>query len=95
MVLTSRCQEVALRKMKHYLRTGFGVSAEHLLCDLLNNPGGLGQGNGGGPTSFHCLMLPLEKAYEKETGHRVAYTNPYSSRIFFQWLIFDTSAVSS
>ena len=47
------CHEVALRKMKHFLCTGFGVSAEYLLWDLLNNPGGLGQGNGGGPTSFH------------------------------------------
>ena len=32
-------------------------------------------------------MLPLEKAYERETGHGVAYTNPDSSRHFFQWLI--------
>ena len=32
-------------------------------------------------------MLPLEKAYEYETGHGVAYTNPDSSRKFFQWLV--------
>ena len=57
------------------------------MWDLVNNPGGLGQGNGGGPTSFHSLMLPLEKAYENETGRGVEYTNPDSSRQFFQWLI--------
>ena len=73
--------------MKHFIRTGFGISEEYLIWDLINNPGGLGQGNGGGPTSFHSLMLPLEKAYEAETGHGVAYTNPDSSRKFFQWLI--------
>ena len=32
-------------------------------------------------------MLPLEKAYEIETGHGVAYTNPDSSRQLFQWII--------
>ena len=32
-------------------------------------------------------MLPLEKAYESETGHGVKYTNPDSSRFFFQLLI--------
>ena len=81
------CHALALRKMKHHIRTGFGISEEYLMWDMLNNPGGLGQGNGGGPTSFHSLMLPLEKAYEMETGHGVHYTNPDSSRKFFQWLI--------
>ena len=46
------CHARALRKMKHFLRTGFGVSAEHLVWDILNNPGGLGQGNGGGRPVF-------------------------------------------
>ena len=32
-------------------------------------------------------MLSLEKTYESETGHGVAYTNPDSSRQLFQWLI--------
>ena len=73
--------------MKHFIRTGFGISEEYLIWDLINNPGGLGQGNGGGPTSFHSLMLPLEKSYEAETGHGVAYTNPDSSRHSFQWSI--------
>ena len=54
---------------------------------MINNPGGLGQGNGGVPTSCHSLMLPLEKVYEYETGHGVEYTNPNASRRFFQWLM--------
>lgn len=53
------CHAAALIKMRHFLRTGFGVSMEYLIWDLIHNPGGLGQGNGGGPTSFHSLMLPL------------------------------------
>jgi len=76
------CHAAALRKMRHFLRTGFGISLEYLIWDSLNNPGGLEQGNGGGTTSFHTLMLMLEKAYESETGHGVAYTNIDSSRIF-------------
>ena len=81
------CHAKALRKMRHFLRTGFGFSLEFLLWSLFNNPVGLGQGNGGGPTSFHSLMVSLEKAYESETGHWVDYTNPDPSRQFFQWLI--------
>ena len=73
------CHASALRKMRYFLRTSFGVSTEHLMWDLVNNPGGMGQGNGGGPSSFHSLMLPLEKAYENETGHGVEYTNTDSS----------------
>ena len=42
------CHATALRKMRHFLCTGFGVSLEFLLWNLFNNPGGLGQGNGGG-----------------------------------------------
>lgn len=55
-----------ISKKKHYLRTGFGISVEYLVRDMLNNPGGLGQGNGGGATSFHSLMLPLENAYKNK-----------------------------
>ena len=41
------CHAAALM-MRHFLRTDFGVSMEYLIWDLINNPGGLGQGNGGG-----------------------------------------------
>ena len=57
------------------------------MWDLINNPGGLGQGNGGEPARYYSLMLPLEKVYEYETNHGVEYTNPDSSRRFFPWLI--------
>ena len=32
-------------------------------------------------------MLPLEKAYESETGRGVEYSNPDKTRRFFQWLV--------
>ena len=32
-------------------------------------------------------MLVLEKSYEKETGNRVEYFNPDTTRQFCQWLV--------
>ena len=81
------CHAAILRHIKHHIRTGFGISKNTLQWDETNNNGGLGQGNGGASVSWHSHMLPLEKAYERETGNGVAYTNPDSSRNFFQWLV--------
>ena len=57
------CHAIALRKMRHFIRTWFEISEEYLIWDCINNPGRLGKDNGEGPTRFHSLMLPLEKAY--------------------------------
>jgi len=81
------CHAAVLKKLRHFIRTGFGISEDYLIWDCINNPGGLGQGNVSGAPEFHSMMLPLEKNYESETGHEVAYTNPDSSKRFFQWLI--------
>ena len=81
------CHAATLRKMRHYLRTGFGISEEYLQGDKTSNPGGLGQGNGGACVSWHSHMLTLEKAYERETGHSVTYNNPDNTRTFCQWLV--------
>ena len=81
------CHARTLRQMEHMLRTGFGVSAGSIKWDATTNPGGIGQGNGAGPVSFHSHMLPLEQAYEEETGQHVEYSNPDSTRLFSQWLI--------
>ena len=37
---------------------------------------------GGASVSWHSHMLPLEKAYEMETGHGVEYSNPDNTRNF-------------
>ena len=81
------CYAAALRKMRHYLRTGFGISQEYLQGDELSNPGGLVQGNECVCVSWHSHMLTLEKAYEQEMGHRVTYNNPDNTRSFCQWLV--------
>ena len=81
------CHAIALRKMKHKIRTGFGISSSFLQWDKKCNSGGIGQGNGGASTSWHSHMLPLEKAYEAETGRGVEYSNPDKTRRFFQWLV--------
>ena len=47
----------------------------------------IGQGNGGGLVSWHSHMLPLEIAYSNETGQKVDFSNPDSTRTFSQWLI--------
>ena len=70
------CHAKAVRKMKHYLRTGFGISKEHIKWNEECNPGGLGKGHGGASVSWHSHMIILEKEYEKETGHNVTYDNP-------------------
>ena len=70
--------------MEHVLRTGFGISEGSIKWDATANPGGIGQGNGAGPVSWHSHMLPLEQAYEEETGQPVDYSNPDSTRLFSQ-----------
>ena len=81
------CHAASLRKMKHLIRTGFGISEEHLQWNEENDAGGLGQGNGGASVSCHSHMLPLETSYEAKTGQGVEYTNPGNTIHFFQWLV--------
>ena len=76
------CHARTLREMEHVLMTGFGISEGSIKWDEKANSGGIGQGNGTGPVSFHSHMLPLEQVYEEETGQRVDYKNPDSSRLF-------------
>ena len=73
------CHAKTLRDMKHHIMTSFGISKETILWDQESNPGGLGQGNGGGCVSWHSQMLILEKCVE--------YDNPDSTRKFRQWLV--------
>lgn len=54
---------------------------------MFQNLGGLGQGNGAGPSSWHSHCLVLVKAYEIMTNERVTFQNPQSRRKFIQWLV--------
>ena len=81
------CHAKTLRDMKHHVRTSFGISKEPIQWDQESNPGGLGQGNGGGCVSWNSQMLILEDAYEATTDQTVDYTNPDDTRKFRQWLV--------
>ena len=68
--------------MKHYIRTGYGISELYIMWTITQNLGGLGQGNGAGPVSWHSHMLPLIKAYKSLVDDSVQYKNPDGSRMF-------------
>ena len=57
------CHARVLRQMRHQIRTGFGISEDYIEWSEEENIGGIGQGNGGGPPSWHSHMLLLEIAY--------------------------------
>ena len=81
------CHAKVLRNMKHYIRTSYGISEGHIIWDKINNIGGLGQGNGAGPASWHSHMLVLVYIYEQMTSHRVRFTDPNCVEHFSQWLV--------
>lgn len=81
------CHAMALRLMKHYIRTGYGISELYILWSITQNLGGIGQGNGAGPISRHTHMLPLIEAYEELVGESVKITNPDQTVMFEKWLI--------
>ena len=73
-----------LRRTKHHIRIGFGISTDTLQWDIHTNNGGLVQGNGGGASvSWHSHMIALERAYQRETGEGVEYSNPDNTHQFF------------
>ena len=47
------CHAKTLRKMKHHIRTNFGISKDTIQWDQKSNPGGLGKYNGGSYVSWH------------------------------------------
>ena len=81
------CHAKVLRLMKHRIRTGFGISEESIFWTEFQNLGGIGQGNGAGPISWHSHCLVLVIAYKIMTNERVVFTNPDSSKKFIQWLV--------
>ena len=81
------CHAIILSKIKHHIRTSFGIFKDTILWDIDSNPGVLGQGNGGGHVSWYSQMLILEHTYEGLTEHKVEYNNPDATRKFGQWLV--------
>ena len=81
------CDAEALRLMKHAVRTSFGVSQDIIVRDGKNRLGGIGQGSGNGPMSWHSHMLALIDAYEAKVPHRAFFNSPDKSIILEQWLV--------
>lgn len=76
-----------LRGMKHQIRTGFGISEESIEWDPTQNIGGLGQGNGSGPPSWHSHCLPLESSYKSMTDNKIEFTTASGLLKLKQWLV--------
>ena len=81
------CHAKVLRLIEHRIQTGFGISKDSISWSLIQNLGGLGQGNGAGPPSWHSHCLVLTVAYELMTDERVNFNNPTSEKKFVQWLV--------
>ena len=81
------CHANAVRRMRHRVRTAAGLSKGEITWDAVVNHGGIGQGNGAGPQSYHSQLLPQVEAYEALTNQDLKFSNPDGSLNFFQWLL--------
>ena len=73
--------------MWHKVRTAAGILEGAIKWDEVVNHGGIGQGNGAGPQSYHSQLLPQVEAYEAMTDQGLRFSNPDGTLNFFQWLI--------
>ena len=73
------CHAKVLRLMEHRIRTGFGISEGHIVWSIIQNLGGIGQGNGAGPPRWHSHCLVLAIAYEVMTDEQVEFKCPNST----------------
>ena len=80
------CHARVQNQMKHFVKTKAGVSKEYFQASALLNIGGLGQGNGGGPISWHSHMEPLLQAYAQDNPG-FSFTDPTSTLSFLQWIV--------
>ena len=90
----------AQRKMRHYIKTGTGVSTGYItfsmvmkslivggIIILLQGPiGGVGQGGGGSPIIWLAILLMLIEAYKK-TNEGVQIKNPITGDVVKYWII--------
>ena len=74
---TAVCHAKAVRQMKHRVRTAFGISQEYITWDKFVNPGGIGQGNGAGPSIWVAVSTPLLEMM-RSAGHGVKFSKPLS-----------------
>ena len=81
------CHARTVRLMKHRVRTAAGLSVDSITWSKEVDPGGVGQGNGAGPQSYHGQLLPQVLAYEQIANQGVAFVNPQGTKTFYQWLI--------
>ena len=80
------CQAEALRKMKHAIKTTYGIS-ETISADNENKLGGIGQGSSEGPVSWHSQMLALIDSYEELIPHREFFKSHDKTLQISQWLV--------
>ena len=59
------CHAKVLNQMKHFVKTANGISQDFIQASAQLPLAGCGQGNWGGPISWHAHMEPLLEAYSK------------------------------
>ena len=80
------CHARVLNSMKHYIKTANGISSEYIQASPLLPFSGCGQGNGGGPISWHAHMEPLIKAYANH-NKGFSFKDPADLVNFLQWVV--------
>ena len=80
------CLARVLNQMKHHAQTANGISEAFIQACARLNLGGAGQGNGGGPISWHSHMEPLLLAYTKLNAG-FSFEDPTQLLQFVQWIV--------
>ena len=81
------CHATTVRQMVHKVKTATGLSEGSIMWDPKSNPGGIGQGSGAGPQSYHSHLLIKAAAYETLTDRNLQFKSPDGTDIFTQWLV--------
>ena len=72
--------------MKHFIKTVNGISKEFIQASESAPLSGCGQGNGGGPISWHAHMEPLIQAYAKD-NRGFSFQDSAHLISFLQWVV--------
>ena len=72
--------------MRHFIKTANGISTDFIQASDSLPLSGCGQGNGGGPISWHAHMEPLIIAYAKDS-RGFSFKDPGHLLHFLQWVV--------
>jgi hypothetical protein len=73
------CHARVLNNMRHFIKTANGISTDFIQASDSLPLSGCGQGNGGGPISWHAHMEPLIIAYAKDRDFLLGVQDIFST----------------